>query len=118
MPKPSPTSYPVYFQRYVDQVPEQDLAIAFSNQAAVINSFLSSISEERSMHAYAEGKWTIKELMNAAQNFSKKTKSRVTFEYIVLDGINDSEQDAKRGTTASLAKWSHRLGDRATQSDR
>lgn len=41
-------------------------------------------------------KWTIKEVMNAAKIFSKKTGSRVTFEYIVLDGVNDSEQDAKR----------------------
>src|SRR5581483_4358938 len=40
--------------------------------------------------------WTVRELMNAAKTFSKKTGSRVTFEYIVLDGVNDSEQDAKR----------------------
>ncbi len=40
--------------------------------------------------------WPIRELMNAAKEFSKKTGSRVTFEYIVLDGVNDSEQDAKR----------------------
>ena len=63
MSKPSPTSYPGYFQRYIDQVPEEDLATAFSNQRPTINEFLSSISEERSMHAYAEGKWTIKEIL-------------------------------------------------------
>lgn len=63
MPKPSPTSYPGYFQKYIDQVPEQDLSTAFSNQAVVMRSFLSSISEERSLHAYAEGKWTIKEIL-------------------------------------------------------
>lgn len=40
--------------------------------------------------------WSIKELMNAAKVYSKTTSSRVTFEYIVLDGINDSDQDAKR----------------------
>ena len=63
MPKPSPTSYPVYFQRYIDQVPEQDLLIAFENQLPVIHNFLSSVTEERSSYAYAEGKWTLKEVL-------------------------------------------------------
>ncbi len=63
MPKPSPTSYPGYFQRYIDQVPEQDLATAFRNQLPVINNFLPSISEEKSMYAYEPGKWTMKEIL-------------------------------------------------------
>jgi hypothetical protein len=63
MPKPSPTSYAVYFQRYVDQVPENDLIPAFKNQTAGIDIFLSSITEEKSAYAYAEGKWSIKELL-------------------------------------------------------
>lgn len=41
-------------------------------------------------------KWNIRELMTAAKSYSKKTKSRVTFEYIVLHNMNDSDQDAKR----------------------
>ena len=63
MPKPSPTSYPGYFKKYIDQVPEEDLSIAFSNQHALINGFLSSISEDKSAYAYAAGKWTIKEVL-------------------------------------------------------
>ena len=51
MPKPSPSSYPVYFKRYVDQVAEEDLATAFANQLPVITRFLSSISEEKSDYA-------------------------------------------------------------------
>lgn len=41
-------------------------------------------------------KWSIKELLNATKQYSIKTGSRVTFEYIVIAGVNDSEQDAKR----------------------
>ena len=63
MSKPSPTSYPGYFQKYIDQVPEQDLFIAFDNQLSVIGGFLTSITEEKSKHAYGEGKWTLKELL-------------------------------------------------------
>ncbi len=41
-------------------------------------------------------KWTIKEVISATKLFSKIQKTKVTFEYILLDGVNDSEQDAKR----------------------
>jgi hypothetical protein len=63
MPKPSPETYFAYFKRYVDQVPEEDLATAFSNQLTVIKQFLSSITEDKSMYAYEPGKWTIKEVL-------------------------------------------------------
>lgn len=53
--------------------------------------------------------WTIKELMNAAKIYSKTTGARVTFEYIVLDGINDSERDAKR--LANLVRGLAEHGD-------
>ncbi len=63
MPKPSPSTYPPYFKNYVDQVPEEDLSTAFSNQLPVISSLLNSITEEKSMYAYDTGKWTLKELL-------------------------------------------------------
>jgi uncharacterized damage-inducible protein DinB len=63
MPKPLPASYPEYFKRYVDQVPEEDLNTAFSNQSPVLNELLNSITEEKSAYAYAPGKWTLKELL-------------------------------------------------------
>jgi hypothetical protein len=63
MPKPSPSTYNTYFKRYVDQVHEEDLVAAFQNQSAGIETFLKGISEEKSNYAYAEGKWTIKELL-------------------------------------------------------
>ena len=63
MPKPSPTNYPGYFQKYIDQVTETDFFTAIHNQSAGLEQFLQSITEEKSKFAYAEGKWTIKELL-------------------------------------------------------
>ena len=63
MSKPSPTNYPGYFQKYIDQVPEEDLFLAFENQLPVISELLSGITEEKSTYAYAAGKWTLKELL-------------------------------------------------------
>jgi len=63
MAKPAPSTYLGYFKRYIDLVEEEDLLSAFKNQAAGIKQFLQAISEEKSTCAYAEGKWTIKELL-------------------------------------------------------
>ncbi len=63
MSKPSSSSHPVYFQKYIDQVPEEDLTVAFQKQFSIIRDFLHSISEEKSNYAYAPDKWTIKELL-------------------------------------------------------
>jgi hypothetical protein len=63
MSKPSSTSHSAYFQKYIDQVPEDNLQMAFQNQSLVITEFLHSITEEKSNYAYAPGKWTVKELL-------------------------------------------------------
>jgi DinB superfamily len=63
MPKPSTTTYPEYFQRYINQVQEDDLKIAFKNQMPAAEIFFESIDEEFSKRKYAEDKWTIKEVL-------------------------------------------------------
>jgi hypothetical protein len=63
MLKPLPSTYLAYFERYVNQVPENDLFAAFENQLPVIKSFLTAIPTPKHAYAYAEGKWTLKEML-------------------------------------------------------
>jgi hypothetical protein len=63
MSKPDLGPHPVYFDRYINLVEEDNLQAAFKNQLPIITTLLSVITEEKSMHAYAPGKWTIKELL-------------------------------------------------------
>ena len=63
MAKPTPGSYPVYFENYITLVPEDNIVEALENQQPIIDNFFNSISEEKSEYAYAEGKWTLKELL-------------------------------------------------------
>lgn len=63
MPKPTHHYLPAYFQKYVDLVAEDNWFDALQNQLPVMESFLNSIDEHKSNYAYAEGKWTIKELV-------------------------------------------------------
>jgi len=43
-------------------------------------------------------KWPLEELLNACREFEKTLKSgeRFTFEYVMLDGVNDSEEQARQ----------------------
>src|SRR5438105_2546225 len=63
MPKPSNNDYAINFANYIAQVPEDDLTEAIKNQSLVLPDFLHSISEDKSKYAYAEGKWSIKEML-------------------------------------------------------
>ena len=63
MAKPPATSYPGYFQKYIDLVTEEDLMTAFKKQLPGIQSLLASVPEDKGTYAYAVGKWTLKELL-------------------------------------------------------
>jgi 23S rRNA (adenine2503-C2)-methyltransferase len=41
-------------------------------------------------------KYPLHELLGAAREFFRRTKRRVTFEYILMEGVNDSPEDARR----------------------
>lgn len=63
MSKPALPTYPAYYEKYINLVPGDDLRVAFSIQRPLIDSFLATIDEAKSDHAYAPGKWTLKELL-------------------------------------------------------
>jgi len=41
-------------------------------------------------------KYPLRDLLSAIQYYTKLSRRQITFEYILIDGFNDSEQDAKR----------------------
>ena len=57
-------------------------------------SLHSAIDEIRSRMMPINEKSNLEELMEALQYWYKKTKSRITFEYVVWKGINDTQKDA------------------------
>ena len=38
----------------------------------------------------------MKELLDACRRFPLKRRERITFEYVMLDGVNDTPEDARR----------------------
>ena len=94
MNRPSPTTYPEYFQRYINQVKEDDLKLAFKNQMPAAEIFFQSISEEFSKRKYAEGKWTIKEVLqhviDAERVFSYRAMCFARKEQAILPSFDEN----------------------------
>ena len=107
MPKPSPANYPSYFQRYISLVPEEDLQTAFKNQLPIISGFLQSITEEKSNHTYAPGKWTIKELLqhmtDTERIFAYRSLCFARKEQASLPGFDENEYAAN--SNANIRSW-------------
>ena len=107
MPKPSPTTYPAYFKRYIDLVPEEDLGTAFRQQSLAVTKFLYTINEEKSSHSYAPGKWTIKEIMqhliDAERIFAYRALCFARKEQASLPSFE--ENDYAANSNANLRHW-------------
>ena len=63
MSKPILSAVPAFYHNYILQVEQDHPVDAIASYVAEISSFLESLPEEKWDHAYAEGKWTIKEIV-------------------------------------------------------
>ncbi len=52
-----------HFENYIKLVDEENITAALKDQADKAQTFLNSINEEKSFYKYAEGKWSIKEVL-------------------------------------------------------
>ena len=53
-----------YYFTYIDKVPAGDIRRVLADQAGVTLRLLRGISDERSLHRYAPGKWSIREVVS------------------------------------------------------
>lgn len=63
MQRPAVTEYLPYFQRYIDLVPEGDFLTLFRDNKEKTTRFFESIPADKHDYRYADGKWTIKEVL-------------------------------------------------------
>jgi 23S rRNA (adenine2503-C2)-methyltransferase len=60
-------------------------------------SFHATTDEVRDSLVPINKRWNIETLLDALRSYPKVSNSeRITFEYVMLDGVNDSEEDAHR----------------------
>jgi uncharacterized damage-inducible protein DinB len=63
MQKPLPSEHREYFQKYIDLVPEGNYIQVLQNNTTSTISFFNDIPTEKHECRYAEGKWSIKEVL-------------------------------------------------------
>ncbi|HEY3103969.1 MAG TPA: DinB family protein [Pyrinomonadaceae bacterium] len=63
MNRPLETEYAPAFQGYVSRVTEDDILPALRSQIDALDVLLDRVEPERETYAYAEGKWSIRELL-------------------------------------------------------
>ncbi|MFZ1702465.1 MAG: DinB family protein [Pyrinomonadaceae bacterium] len=65
MNRPEPNEYAPYYGNYVSQVAESaDVLEVLDSQASDLRSMFEGLPEEKGSFTYADGKWTIKEVLS------------------------------------------------------
>jgi hypothetical protein len=63
MNRPAPTEYAPYYERYVSLVTDGDVMNVLGGQTTRLQDIFTGMPEEKGEFRYAEGKWSIKELL-------------------------------------------------------
>ena len=61
--RPQASEHAPYFSRYIDLVPEDDIASTIETQGRETAALLAKISEEKAAFRYAPEKWSIKQVV-------------------------------------------------------
>lgn len=62
--RPGPGEAAAYYHTYIDLVPEGDICAVLEAQGAETLALFYDISEPQSLHRYAPGKWSIRDVAN------------------------------------------------------
>ncbi len=63
MARPQPNDYAAYYQTYVGKAEGETIADLMSRYNEPLLKFYTSLPEEKGDYKYADGKWTVKELL-------------------------------------------------------
>lgn len=75
--RPAATDFAEYYTPYVALVPDGDVVEHLAAQRERFGSLLASVPAERAGHRYAEGKWTIEELVGHVVDIERVFSYRV-----------------------------------------
>ncbi|MDB5253171.1 MAG: hypothetical protein JWP27_2340 [Flaviaesturariibacter sp.] len=112
MPKPDLSRVPTYYHRYIDQVDTDDLRQALKEYRTTLSSYLDTLPDAKWNYAYAEGKWTVKELVqhiiDADRIFSYRALTFARRDMTPLPGFDENTYaaacDANRRSGCELLR--------------
>ena len=111
MTKPQPEEYAPFYKRYVDLIGDLDVLETLQSNQSKTHGFFLSLPAEKAGFAYAEGKWTIKEVLGHLIDTERIMSYRLLrfsrADHHPLAGFNEnffsSRSNYKTRTLASLA---------------
>jgi len=74
--KPEAREAVPYYSTYIDKVPPGDIRGTLETQLVETRTFFEGISEEKSRHRYAPGKWSIREVLSHINDTERLFVSR------------------------------------------
>jgi hypothetical protein len=93
--RPQINEHAPYFSRYIDLVPEDDVAGAIEAQGRETAALLAKISEEKAAFRYAPDKWSIKQVVghvtDAERVFAYRLMSIARGESRSLPGFDEND---------------------------
>jgi len=60
--RPGADEFAPYYEKYIARVPDGDLLALYATQLDQVHRVIGSVPESRGSHAYAPGKWSIKQV--------------------------------------------------------
>ena len=98
---------PEWYHKYISQIKENQLSKAFEEQSGPFARFLQDLHEEKRDYRYAEGKWSIKELLqhliDAERIFCYRALRFARKDQTPLAGFDENEYAANAKT--ENRKW-------------
>lgn len=103
------TDYPSFYKTYVDLAPGENIPEMLEQSLSSLRDFLQAIPQSNGDHSYAEGKWTVKQVVqhciDTERVFAYRALCHARGEKQSLPGFSQNEYAEKADTThRSLAE--------------
>jgi len=102
--RPGPSEHAPYYGKYIALVEGHDAVAALELSSKESKSLLGSIGEERSHHRYAEGKWSLREVLlhvsDAERVFVYRALRIARGDATPLEGFDPDEWIGRAGAAA------------------
>jgi len=111
MGRPDPGEAAAFYSTYMDRIASPDILTVLDAQSGEILPLLGRISEEKSLHRYAPGKWSIRELWNHVNDAERVFLYRALWFARGFDGpLPSFEQEvAVRAAGAYAIPWAEHV---------
>jgi len=114
LPRPADAEYAEYYQRYIALVPVGDIVHTLKEQLGETLELFESVPEDGETHRYAEGKWSVREvvghLLDTERVFAFRALSMARQDGVDLPGMDQDEwsngsHSGERPLSDLLKEW-------------